>query len=1045
MVLPKDDVHKSSMVSVIIILLLQMYINTCSSNSPLSGGMYDLSIIADALTQHPNVSHSVGQYDVRLPDGSTFYIDSTEYATTRDTITFTVEIIRWSDSVMIDGEKLFLCQPFDITTGMCPLASSKGVTIQKYDENSEDVVPFRIWTFSLDLTFVRRYVFINKADQTKQAKKTLIVSARLNPLYHDILSKNESLLKRPLPIAPIHIHNKYVMNFYGDERNLVICQNTPVSYMKIQTDHTFCRQEQALKTNAMKNTNIQTGSLSVYTPNEHGLHVSATHCFVETYTLHTTCAGFLRKIHFWSNRQRHAVSADTCKLWRENKKCTSNTLTLELISRDKGIYRTYITDHIHHKSHKSAYCLNRYHDVRHYSDCVMEMASSMSYQFPFTQIESELGPISVSRFSEKNYWVSDNKTGILIWNKTDHLIGKICPFTLLKVINTKALHKHNLHMSHDLRLGTDESVRSMTVFVGDSVENTYRVNNKQQINIWHLTKLHMDKCISMTNTCNNYMTEDNILLQFCKNNITLNTNIHHKSPALADITGSGIHPITTNITAFLHPIEDIVCHGFHEAYTDRLSHQWKCKNGFPTLISPIHFLSLTKNNKRIYKRIFAKNPNTEQPTKNVYEKGPSPLEKTDFGYPFIEKFPDVVVTWIVQQLQQIREQECETRSLLQNVVERVSFLTPTLARKFIHTQNPVYVSKSGHHYALHKCEVINWRNAEMLPSLLTNHESVNDYNTDARVGLCYTHPLIKIVSQAYNAPMIGQLMPNNRVSISLSHVQKCQNDRKKLFTLGDTIYIFSEDHMLESTQPVHHHTVLKQLLSKYHKEDILNITIPNAQHIISTVKAETASFSKNKIYKPHDGQSWSRISPSQAKYVSEFTDGDISTSISKLESTLARVDALIKPTHVDLINEQEQNLQREDLLTLPRSRRTTIQHLPPATHHLKDHPSWFMIETHLTRKYFHIVKDGFSTFINFIVIPLLITVVIMNRCELSAARNGPVNTSTGAAVGQIDKLGKRAVHDKIYTNKVMFIPRQTDSDECSDDESIIPKLSQNYG
>lgn len=1036
---------KPIMAPVFLLLLLQMHIYICSSTNPLSGGMYDLSAIADALRKDVNVPSTVGTYDVRLPEGSSFYIDSTGSAANTDIITFTVEIRHWKNSVMIDGEKLFLCRPFDVTYDSCPLTSKAGVTTQELEKDSINYFDMRTWTFSLDLSFIRRYVFIDKAAQTQQSKNTLIVSGRLNPLYYKNLAKDEKLLRRPLPIVPIYIHNKYVMNLYGDERNLLVCQNTPSSYVKLESDQQFCKNEHALKaTSTIKNTQINHGKLLVYTPNEHGIPVTGTICFIETYTRHTTCGGFFHKTTSYTKIKRHAVSYDLCKLWQITKQCTSNNARMMNIFSTKSKYRSYLHLGMERKDKtlRHGFCFHRGFHLSIISDCVMDLVSPMTYQFPFTHVDSALGPISPSIFSKQNYWISENKTEILVWNNTDQLLGRICPFTLLKVITTKAIHTHNLHMSHALRLGTDESVRSMTVFLGGSTENTYRVNNKQQIDLKQLKKLNMGKCADMTNTCDTYITEDSILLQFCNNSLTVNSymtssNIYHKSPLPPDITGPGVHVIPTNTTAFSHPLEDIVCHGFHELYTDKLSHQWKCKNGYPTLTSPIANSPSTESN------ILKTDKEKNEAKRNVIHKRPGADRKiplpNDFGYEFLTKYPDVGMQWVVQQLQQIMEKECETRSVLQKIAERVSFLSPALARQFIHTHNPVYVSKSGHHYGLHRCETINWRNVEMMPSLLTDHASIREYNTDARVGLCYTHPVIKIVSPQYNFPMVGQLMPNNRVSHSLSHVEKCQNDRKKIFSLGDTLYVFSQDNNLESTQPAHHYTVAHQLLSEHNKINKVETTIPNT---ISTLRPEIASSAKNKIFRRHVSQISDHISQGQSKYVPEFADGDIATTVSRLDSTLARVNSLVNPNYVDMAKEQEQILQTNDLLNLPKSFRTTSNKLPPDTSDLKHVTSWLVQEAKIRGKHFQTLREGFSTFISFCVVPILIIVVIINWVELRTFRTGPVNASSGAAIGQIDKMGNRTVHDKILKDKIMFIPRDTNYDGWSDDESNIPKLLQ---
>lgn len=1005
--------------TVLLIFLSQWHIILSFSFHPGSGGVYDLGAIADALRNDDKVPSYVGMYDVNLPDGSLFYLDPTDTTKNANVIKFAVKIRNWKNDVMLDGENLFLCRPFDATYDSCPLVSTTGITSQDTDKFSEDYIDIRTWTFSLNLSFIHQYVFVNEAAQTRQTLKTLIVSGRLNPLYHEHLANNKNLLRRPLPIVPIHIHNKYVMNVYGDERNLQVCESKPTSYVKLEPDHLICNDKRI-----MENAKTSPGQLLVYTPNDHGIPTIGTTCYIETHTLHESCSGFFGSTSYWTGIHRHAVSYETCKLWHKTKRCTTNGLRLGQIDLRKGVYRAHLGTWV--ESFHSKTCFRTYSRMKHYSDCVMDMNSQITYQFPFTHIESAVGSIPLSEFSKQNYWISENQTEILIWNNTNYQIDMtMCPFTLLKVISTQAIQRDNLHMSHALRLGIDASVRSTTVFLGDTIENSYQVNNKQMIEADNLKKLNMGKCADVNNICDTYLTDDNILLQFCPNSFEKHSyapssNIHYKSPLPPVFSGSGVHVIPTNTSAFLFPLEDVVCHGHHDVYTDKLSHQWKCRNGFPTLVSPIVYSTPTKSRMNRQKSESTHNATFKYPTPSIIHKQ---NKKTDASVP-----------WILNQLQQLVDKECETRSILQKIAQQVSLLTPALARQFIYTHNPVHLSKSGHHYGVHRCQTINWRNVEMMPSLHTNHPSIRDFNIDAREGLCYSHPVIKIVS-AHHPLMVGQLMPNNRVSYSLMHVGKCQNDRKKLFTLGDTLYVFSENNHLEDTQPAHHHTVAQQLLSKYNKLNRYSTTLPKTSDIVYTLKPEIASSAKNKVFRQDSGHFSNQVSHGQS------IDSDITTTVSRIDSTLARVNSIINPIYVDFSKEQEHMLQSDELLNHAKSIRATGTRVPQDTYRL-DHTSWFLKELKMIKKHFQPFIDGFTAFISFCVIPIIIIMVIINWVELRAFRTGPVNAFSGAAIGQIDKMSTLSVYDKIHKNKAMFIPRGTDNNGFDNDESIMPKLRQ---
>lgn len=1000
-----------------IFLLLLSHVSFSYPFYPVSGGVYDLSAIADALKNDVTVPDTVGNYEVILPNGSLFYIDPTDTTENADVVIINVEIRNWKNSVMLDGEKLFLCRPFDATYKSCPLVSSTGIIRQNIDSISQQYTDTRSWTFSLDLTFIRQYVYTNEATRTQQSVKTLIVSGRLNPIYHENLAKDPNLLRRPLPIVPIHIHNKYVMNIHADERNLVACENSPSSYVKMEPDLKICNHQYT----TMKNTKTTQGNLFVYTPNEHGIPAIGTTCYILTYSKHEICSGFLRKSEIVTQYKHHTVSDKTCKLWQETRVCTANNMPMERIHPSSSIYRARFLSF--EKTHRK-FCVNRHHHATYHSNCVMDMNSPLTYRFPFTHIESTIGSIPLFDFFQRNYWISKDLGVTLIWNNTDHQIGKpICPYTLLKSFGVKAIYRDNLQMSHDLHLGIDASVQFTVVFLGESIENSYQVTDKQQIGSENLKKLNMEKCAEVKNICFTYITDDNILLQFCPNSLSRHsymsaTNIHHKSPLPPILSRYGVHPIPKGIDTHRHTLESLVCEGFLNIHTDQLSHRWKCKNGFPTFVGSVHYTSST-------------NSNIKQ-------------EKINNSSSISRKKPELSFAeeqWIVSQLQQLVDKECETRSMLQKIAKQVSLLSPSVVRQFIDAHNPIQVSKSGHHYGIHTCETINWRNVEMMPSLLTNHPSIREFNTEADMGLCYTHPVIKIVSAHQSSPMIAQLMPNNHVSFSLTHVEKCQNDRKKLFTLGDTMYVFSENNNLEDTHPAHHHTVAQQLLSKYNKLNSPNTTPPKLSDIIYTVRPEIASSTKNKVFMPHSGQLWDHSFHRQFRNRPKSKDGEIATSVSRIESTLARVHSLVNPIHIDLSKEQEHILQSNDALNQQKSIRTTRDTLHPHTHGL-DPRSWFVKEAELIKAHFDPFVRGFTAFVSFCVVPIIILVVIVNWVELRAFRTGPVNASSGAAIGQIDKISKMSVHDKIHKNKVMFIARGIDNNGFVTDESILPRLPQ---
>lgn len=979
----------------------------CMSDTviPLSGGMYDVSLLGKIIRKSdPSISSDISWYNIHLPDGATFYIDPTTKS--NDKITFAVQIVDWKYNKVINGNKLYGCLPHDIDLGQCTIQSKGNPIDQPIPSllHPNDTSIKRTWLFEIEKSLIQNRLFPGDDNQFHNPKVVLIIAGHLNVMYHHMFQRN--MTTRPIPLVNLYIHNRYVIDKKLDSRHLSVCNAVPYDFMEIQTDKHTCLRHNAIFS-PVSSSQIQSGSLRIYTVNNLGHHIEANQCYVSTQYRHTTCGFFLRHTSIWSKATLHAVSEDTCNTWVRTKLCDRNNLTMSNVS--PNVYRTFHADNFSENISWYQFfmnCLNRQFLTDTFSDCVLIQKTRLIFRFPFQHIETPLGMMPIQTVENRLSWVPQNEEGIFVWtNQSHNTYHDMCSYTLFKIIPVLAVITSNVHTTNIFDRGSDENITSISIFKGDQNTDIYKVTNVQEIPDDDLHKLNMEKCLLSDNRAKTYMTHNGRLLQYINNNFLTNiqqmsTNIQYKSLTPPDPNGYGIQFLSNLNSKHLYPVSDNVCNGHFQNYTDIYNSIWTCVNGFPTLI-------------RINSSSITYNINSDYDDSIVADTSSFNTLNTDHFLPINYSYHHSDKNILYETLYKTIEHECEIRQMLNILSKEISFIQPSVAEYFVSSNNPIALSRRGHLYGVHRCEILDWKKAKIMKSLRTTNSEIIHYNPYALPNLCYTYPVIQAYSYYHNSPIIGQLLHNGRITSSLTFVHKCKSSHIALFTLGDKIFKYS-DYTLVETYPRH--------TSGIHQQSIIKHKMPNLapDHDEMT---------------PQDIIHWHTKSLG-ASPIEEVND--ITHRVEKLESFYSRMSSIIDPLKIPSDSNQEQVLQYQDIENMPTSTFPGLLKEIKATSNFFTKPLFYIKEARLFHKIVEPGVSGFIWFINIIMIPFIIcSYTIINRSEIFASRIGPTYAHSGAAVGPIDKAGDRTIYEKI-TKGTKFIRRARSTDEWSDDEHTDP-------